>query len=273
MVRVISSLACRTERAMTAKIACLCLSLLLPFQVFAESKPANNPAPPGAEKTAKTKILETGARLMQSNSPVASLDIYLNGFHADKRDAEHQMESHHFCRQVNQDFAQCVLFDGNTQEANLQGIEYIISETIYDGLPADEKKYWHPHNYEILSGTLIAPNIPELAEKQLMRDKMNSYGKTWHVWRTGMFGMPSDKLPLGDPALMWSFNRDGEAKPGLVEQRDRRLKVDSEKERQARAELTKLARPQGGVDDMARAFKRPTKPLPGVVDNKADGVK
>lgn len=257
---------------MTAKLTCLCLCLLLSAHTMADSKPANSPTPPGAEKTGKTKALETGARLLQDNSPVASLDIYLNGFHADKRDAEHQMESHHFCRQVNQDFAQCVLFDGNTAQANLQGIEYIVSEKIYDGLPAAEKKYWHPHNYEILSGTLIAPNIPEVAEKQLMRDKMNSYGKTWHVWRTGMYDMPSDKLPLGDPALMWSFNRDGEAKPGLVEQRDRRLRVDSANKRQARSELAQIARPQGGVDDMAHAFKRPTKPLPGVVDRRAVGA-
>lgn len=253
-------------------LVCLCLSLPLSLSAFAQSRSETSPAPPGADKTGKTKTLEAGARLLQGNAPVAALDIYLNGFHADKREADHQMESHHFCRQVNQDFAQCVLFDGNTKDANLQGIEYIISEKIYDGLPQEEKKYWHPHNYEILSGTLIAPNIPEAAEKQLMRDKMNSYGKTWHVWRTGMYDMPSDRLPLGDPALMWSFNRDGEAKPGLVEQRDRRLKVDSEKERRARSELAKLAKPQGGVDAMAGAYTRPTRSLPGVVDKHATGA-
>jgi hypothetical protein len=41
---------------------------------------------------------------------------------------------------------------------------------------------------------------------------MNSYGKTWHTWHTGRHdGEPGDALPLGDPKLMWSFNRDGEA--------------------------------------------------------------
>lgn len=243
----------------------IALLLLLPLLASAAPPDVHTPAPPGAEKSAKTKTLEVGARVLQANAPVASLDIYLNGFHADKANAEHQMESHHFCRQVTQEFAQCVLFDGNTASANLQGIEYIVSESIYDGLPAQEKKYWHPHNYEILSGQLVAPGIPAVAEKQLMRDKMNSYGKTWHVWRTGMRDMPNDTLPLGDPALMWSFNRDGEAKPGLVEQRDKRLKVDTAKVRAGRSELTPLAKPQGGVDDMVKAFGRPTKPLPGVV--------
>ena len=53
------------------------------------------------------------------------------------------------------------------------------------------------------------------AEKALMRDKVNSYGKTWHVWHTGAFGIPGDALPMGEPRLAWSFNRDGEIIPGL----------------------------------------------------------
>jgi hypothetical protein len=53
------------------------------------------------------------------------------------------MESHHYCDQVNEDFAQCALYDGNTAEARLHG-EYIISEKLYATLPADERPYWHP---------------------------------------------------------------------------------------------------------------------------------
>ena len=89
-----------------------------------------------------------------------------------------------YCHQVNEDFAQCVLFDGNTSNANLVGIEYIISEDIFESLPDNENNIWHPHNFEILSGQLIAPNIPDMAEKRTMRSKMDSYGKTWHVWNS-----------------------------------------------------------------------------------------
>lgn len=80
------------------------------------------------------------------------MKIYLDGFHDDKDDPAHQMEAHHFCRQVNEDFAQCALFDGNGRQANLIGIEYIVSETLFESLPRKEKKYRHPHNFEILSG-------------------------------------------------------------------------------------------------------------------------
>ena len=36
------------------------------------------------------------------------------------------------------------------------GLEYIISEKLHNTLPTDEKAYWHPLNYEILSGQLQA---------------------------------------------------------------------------------------------------------------------
>jgi hypothetical protein len=42
-------------------------------------------------------------------------------------------------------------------DANLIGIEYILSERLFETLPDDEKPSWHPHNYEILSGQLAAP--------------------------------------------------------------------------------------------------------------------
>ena len=57
-----------------------------------------------------------------------------------KDSPEDQMEVHHYCHQLNEDFAQCALFDGNTQDANLNGIEYIISEKLFSTLPEEEKK-------------------------------------------------------------------------------------------------------------------------------------
>jgi hypothetical protein len=214
--------------------------------VAAEAPPQVRPS--GGEKSAKLQALSAGSQMLQTQSPPAQLDAYLVGLHPMKSDPSHQMEAHHFCRQVNEDFAQCALFDGNTAEANLVGVEYIISAKLFDGLPAGEKQYWHPHNYEILSGQLVAPGLPEAAEREFLETKLNSYGKTWHVWNTGHFGMnDADRLPLGDPKLAWSFNRDGEALPGLVEQMEKRVDVDVSKKRAAREELRSRAKPQVGA--------------------------
>jgi hypothetical protein len=224
---------------------------------------------PGRAESSRTNVLEMGATAMQRDAPTDALDIYLSGFHPMKASPEHQFEAHHFCQQMNEDFAQCALYDGNTAEANLNGIEYIISEQLFESLPNEERQYWHPHNGEILSGQLVGPGLPEIADKELMRSKMNSYGKTWHTWNTGHLNQGGDTLPLGEPALAWSFNRFGEAAPGLVESRDERMGIDTEERRRQRQDLIELAHPQEGVDALKDAFERPTEPIPGVVDKNA----
>lgn len=220
--------------------------------------------PPGAPETAKTGALEAGATALQRDAPADALDVYLSGFHPMKAEPSQQVEAHHFCRQVNEDFMQCALFDGNTAAANLNGVEYIISERLYAILPAEERQYWHPHNGEILSGQLIAPGLPEVAETELMRGKINSYGKTWHTWDTRHAAGADASLPLGEPRLAWSFNREGEARPDLLRERDASLGTDTEARRQARRELAPLARPQVGVDALNGRFGGATRPIPGV---------
>lgn len=195
------------------------------------------------------------------------MDVYMVGFHPMKSNPSQQMEAHHFCRQVNEDFAQCALFDGNTAEANLNGIEYIISEKLFETLPPGERAYWHPHNYEILSGQLQAPGLPGLAEKAFLRGKMNSYGKTWHVWQTAS----GQKLPMGDPMLAWSFNRDGEIRPDLQSRFEQRFSPVMEK-RKERQELVAEAKPQEGVDALKGKFDRPVQEIPGVRAKPARAV-
>ena len=228
--------------------------------------PQGGETAPGADPAPKTAALESGANLLQDKAPVEKIAMYLNGFHLSKDNPKMQMEAHHYCNQANEGFTQCVLFDGNTEDARLMGIEYIVSEKLYNTLPAEEKAYWHPHNYEVLSGTLRMPGLPDAAEKQALATKINSYGKTWHTWMTGVHGHQADALPLGPPHLQWSFNRDGETDPEMVQARDSRMNLNSREARQQRQDLVDQARPQGGVDAMAEFFPA-AKPIPGVRDN------
>src|SRR3954451_20018062 len=223
-------------------------------------------SPSGEGRSLWRATLEAGAALLQDTTPLKDFDIYVAGLHCARHDPQMQMEANHFCRQVNQDFLQCLIFDGNTKDANLIGIEYIISERLFDGLPAEEQGSWHPHNFEILSGQLVAPGLPDVAERAFMKELMNSYGKTWHTWHTGRHdGEPGDALPLGDAQLMWSFNRDGEADEALKHDFEEHMGVDEAAKRSQRADLVELAHPQRGVDAMAGEFSG-TRRLPGVVD-------
>ena len=255
---------------------CIAAVLATAFSVTAMTAAAQDSkpqvAPPGDAKAPKTRALEAGAKVLQRSAPLAKFDVYLNGFHPMKDHPEMQVEAHHFCKQVNEDLAQCTLFDGNTTGANLNGIEYIISEKLFNTLPEEERRFWHPHNGEILSGQLVAPGIPDAAEHELMKKKMNSYGKTWHVWNTGANGKSGDSLPLGPAMLAWSFSRDGEMLPNLQEERDTRLKVKTAEKRKKRADLVKLAKPQSGVDDLKGKFGRASHDIPGVTDSRAGGA-
>lgn len=227
--------------------------------------------PAGDDKGLWLATLEMGAKALQSATPLKKFDVYVVGFHPAKDDPSMQMEAHHFCRVVNDDFIQATLFDGNTADANLIGIEYIISEKLFATLPADEQQYWHPHNYEVLSGSLMAPGLPAPAEKALMKRLLNSYGKTWHTWHTGRHDLGGgDSLPLGEPMLMWSFNRDGESDPRLEQDREKAMGLDSARRREHRQDLTADAHPQRGVDVLRKSFPGST-PIPGVTDADAAG--
>ena len=111
------------------------------------------------------------------------------------------------------------------------------------------------------------PGLPDAAEKEALKTKINSYGKTWHFWKTGVHGQPADSLPLGTAHLAWSFNHDGEIFPGLVEQRDRRMNLNTAEARRDRADLASLAKPQGGVNALSSKFPKAGAAPPGVTDN------
>ncbi|WP_007024973.1 OBAP family protein [Saccharomonospora iraqiensis] len=227
--------------------------------------------PAGQGKGVWLGTLEQGANLLQDTTPLRGFDVYVVGFHCAKGRPEMQMEAHHYCRVVNDDLLQCVIFDGNTRDANLIGIEYIVSERVFDPLPEEEKDYWHPHNYEVLSGQLAAPGLPDAAEKAFLRLLLNSYGKTWHTWHTGRHdGEPGTDLPRGEPTLMWSFNRDGECDESLEQDRNTAMNLDTQAKHEQRQSFVDLAHPQRGVDTMADDFTGTT-PIPGVVDVRHRG--
>lgn len=113
------------------------------------------------------------------------------------------------------------------------GVEYIISEQLFNTLPAPEKALWHSHVHEVKSGQLVAPGIPEVAEHALMEKLVHTYGKTWHTWHTDL----DKRLPLGVPQLMMGFTADGQADPRMVSQRDQRMGIDSAEKKKTRVDI------------------------------------
>ncbi|MBT2794436.1 OBAP family protein [Paraburkholderia strydomiana] len=223
------------RRAFTSSI--LKGMLLLPFAgLFAPEARAQHKTdapPPGSQRSTKSKILDAGADVLQNKKPIDAMSAYLNGFHFYADDMGRQVEAHHFCTHLTEDFHQCVIFDSNESNAKLIGIEYIVSERVFNSLPDDEKKLWHSHNYEVKSGELIAPRIPDVAEHALMQDLVTTYGKTWHTWQIDR----DASFPLGIPQLMMGFTRDGQINTPMVEGRDKRFDVSTAAQRRKRADI------------------------------------
>ena len=188
---------------------------------------------PGHARSGKTKALEAGAAIMQDKTPVDQVHLYVCGFHFYNGAGDRQVEAHHYCILGNDEFNQCLIFDGNGKDAKLIGIEYIISGRLFGTLPDDERRLWHSHDYEVKSGALIAPGLPEAAEHELMAKLVSTYGKTIHTWQVDR----GDKLPLGIPRVMMGLTRDGQLRPELAADRDKRFNISTAARRKSREDI------------------------------------
>ncbi len=182
---------------------------------------------------------------------LGQLHAYLCAFHTAKKDPKLVIEAHHYCSMVSEGVHQCIVFDSNGKNARILGVEYIVSDKIYRTLPAAEQKYYHPHTYEILSGLLIAPGMPEAAEKEFMGNLLTTWGKTWHTWPD-----PKTTLPLGEPLLMWAATKDGLIPDAVLADRDTKFMVDTAAIRRRRAYLGEVPQvdPPKTLDDLGRQW-------------------
>ena len=106
--------------------------------------------------------------------------------------------AYHFCKPVNEDLNQCVLYDGTGPDAKLIGVEYLVSDAVYQKMPAEEKLYWHDHKYEVDAGLLKSLTQSGEEEKKTMAVVRTLWGKVFHTWTTGK------SYPVGPPKLFWS---------------------------------------------------------------------
>ncbi|KKO21081.1 MAG: DUF1264 domain-containing protein [Candidatus Brocadia sp.] len=188
--------------------------------------------------------------------PIKDIHLYLCAFHIAKDNPKFEIEAHHYCSMRNlsvkgSDIHQCVIYDSREAPARLLGIEYIISNEAYQTLPAEEKKYWHPHAYEIISGQLIVPDLADMGDKAL-GGFLTSWGKTFHTWPD-----PTTEIPMGEPLLMWSAGADGQISKGMIDKRDKQFGISSDELRERRKsygyQVPKVAVPKS-IDEIGRQW-------------------
>jgi hypothetical protein len=195
--------------------------------------------------------------LNRDTSPLAGHHVHFCGIHTAKNNPHFLLTTQHYCaghsRAGHDDMFQCVLFDGTGANAKLLGVEYVINDAAYRTLPETEKKYWHPHTYEVLSGGLVAPGMPEADEKRFMKTLLTTWGKAWHTWPD-----PKTAVPTGEPLLIWSLGGDGQCDEAVVAARDRRCGVDTASIRERRGRELGLKVPQvphpNSMEDLGRQW-------------------
>lgn len=203
-----------------------------------------------------------------AKGPMSGLHAHFCGIHIAKNDPKFQLVVQHYCaahtgKSHDDQMFQCILFDSTEKNAKLLGVEYIVTDKQYRKLSDEEKKYWHPHTYEVLAGGLIAPGMDPQAEMNFMKAILTTWGKTWHTWPD-----PRTAVPLGEPILTWALTGDGQADEKVIAARDREFKVSCAKIREQRTkeigfEVPQVSLPKS-LDQVGRQWtdKGEDKPTP-----------
>jgi protein tyrosine phosphatase (PTP) superfamily phosphohydrolase (DUF442 family) len=103
----------------------------------------------------------------------------------------------HYCKPNNKIMMMCQLYDGDSANATLIGIEYIITQEQYDSLPDREKPYWHAHRVEFRPDR-ANPMMPELSAEEAKAEMAMlapTWGKVIITWN------PNDELPSFPPQV------------------------------------------------------------------------
>ena len=142
-----------------------------------------------------------GAAPVGTKAPIQEIlhcPLAFAGVHLLKDFPDWSQVAYHFCKPVNEDLNQCVLYDGTGPDAKLIGIEYLVSDAVYQKMPTEEKAYWHDHKHEVDAGLLKSLTQSGDEEKQTLAKVRTLWGKVYHTWASGT------TYPRGPARLYWS---------------------------------------------------------------------
>ncbi len=180
---------------------------------------------------------------METNSssanPSEDYKMHICAFHIAKDNPKVVIDTQHYCTALSEGIFQCLLYETTDgKKPKLLGVEYVISNDWYQKLSSEEKKLWHPHDYEVRQGLLALVDASKKEDEDTMKLLVTTWGKTWHTWPD-----PSTDLPLGFPRLMWSAEKEGEIPQDMIDKRDKRWNMNTEQMKKDRTQYLKNIKP------------------------------
>ena len=95
---------------------------------------------------------------------------------------------HHYCKPINDDIIQCILFESTEPNARMTEVEYMVSKKLARSVIPEwsHKKNWHDHKQEIETGR-VAVHYP--TDKKTVDSIVNHVADTdgiiFHLWPEG----------------------------------------------------------------------------------------
>ncbi len=154
---------------------------------------------------------------------------------------------HHFCKPINSDIIQCILFESTDENARLTEVEYMVSKKLARNvIPKwSHQKNWHDHKQEIETGRVAIVNPSDAAEqKKLAEYVSDTDGIIFHLW-------PHDApIPDGSVGIAQSIGH-WEAIHGKVDETAQKSKSSDSDESGFFSEVLKRL----GIQEVQGAFK------------------
>lgn len=104
---------------------------------------------------------------------------------------------HHFCKPINSDVIQCVLFESTDPNARMTEVEYMVSKKVARSeIPQwSHLQNWHDHKQEIETGRVAILNPTEAKAQQDLAEYVSATdGIIFHLWPKG--------APIPDGSVM-----------------------------------------------------------------------
>lgn len=92
---------------------------------------------------------------------------------------------HHYCKPINNDVIQCVLFDSAEPNARLTEVEYMVSKKLVKSSIPNwaHTQNWHDHKQEIETGRVAIVNPTDPKEQKGLADYVSGTdGIIFHLW-------------------------------------------------------------------------------------------
>jgi hypothetical protein len=126
-------------------------------------------------------------------SPADGFNIHISAPHRHEDGTVHG-PYHHYCKAINPDIMQCMIFMTTAPNAELIEVEYFIAQKLVRKNVTLEQwnKYYHDHKVEIATGRVQILDVSPAKAKEMALAAAKTDGIIFHLWPDGA------KVPNGE---------------------------------------------------------------------------